>query len=65
MIELNKQYFRHRKGGVDYSMPLKNTNTTITFTIYYHDGRSSVITWLHGTFLNEWIPCTELLGALR
>ena len=65
MIELNKQYFRHKKGGVDYSMPLKTTNTTVTFSIHYHDGKSIVVTWLHNTFLDEWILCTELLGALR
>lgn len=67
MIELNKQYFRHRRGGgIDYAIPHRITErATIEFTIYYSDGRTAVMTWLQNTFLAEWFLCTELLGALR
>jgi len=66
MIELNKQYFRHRLGGVDYAIPFKITKSgNVQFTIHYHDKESIVVTWLQDTFLEDWSFCTELLGALR
>lgn len=66
MIELNKKYFRHRKGEIDYATPFRIIETGKTeFTIYYSDGRTAVMTWLQSTFLAEWFLCTELLGALR
>lgn len=66
MIELNKQYFRHRREEVDYAIPHRITERgDIELTIYYSDGRTLVLTWLQNTFLDGWIPCPELLGALR
>lgn len=71
MIELNKQYFRHRHGGVDYAIPFRiiesihQSEDKVEFTIHYHNKESVVVTWLQDTFLEDWIFYTELLGALR
>lgn len=67
MIELNKYYFRYvsNNDGVDYATPILLEGNLVKFTIKYFDGGESEMYWLQSTSLIEWIPCTELLGALR